>query len=178
MAGGRVKDPVLKVFGNDYPTMYVGYSTCELRLTFGSAMGPACGIIFTCLTSPQATSSPWKHCRRTRRSSTTAKALVTRPTILGKAEAQAFFRSWRPCGRRPGSISNTKSSVAGKIICALEGLAGALTGLEFSRGDVPDLTADPSLAEKELGFRAPQDLETMCRDLWNWQTKNPQGYGM
>ncbi|KAG6899824.1 hypothetical protein C0993_006525 [Termitomyces sp. T159_Od127] len=45
------------------------------------------------------------------------------------------------------------------------------------RGDVPDLTADPTLAEKELGFKAPQDLTTMCRDLWNWQTKNPQGYG-
>ncbi|KAH9171037.1 THO complex subunit 1 transcription elongation factor-domain-containing protein [Lactarius sanguifluus] len=28
------------------------------------------------------------------------------------------------------------------------------------RGDVPDLTADPSLAEKELGFRAKQDLTT------------------
>ena len=45
------------------------------------------------------------------------------------------------------------------------------------RGDVPDLTADPVLAQKELGFTAPQDLETMCRDLWNWQTKNPWGYG-
>ncbi|KAK2461525.1 hypothetical protein APHAL10511_005988 [Amanita phalloides] len=45
------------------------------------------------------------------------------------------------------------------------------------RGDVPDLTADPSLAEKELGFKADQDLETMCRDLWNWQTRNPLGYG-
>ncbi|ETW86515.1 hypothetical protein HETIRDRAFT_468124 [Heterobasidion irregulare TC 32-1] len=44
------------------------------------------------------------------------------------------------------------------------------------RGDVPDLTADPSLAEKELKFKAPQDLETMCKDLWNWQTKNPLGY--
>ncbi|TFK41974.1 THO complex subunit 1 transcription elongation factor-domain-containing protein [Crucibulum laeve] len=44
------------------------------------------------------------------------------------------------------------------------------------RGDVPDLTADPTLAETELGFKAPQDLETMCRDLWNWQTKNPMGY--
>lgn len=41
---------------------------------------------------------------------------------------------------------------------------------------MPDLTADPSLAEKELGFKAPQDLETMCRDLWNWQSKNPYGY--
>lgn len=44
------------------------------------------------------------------------------------------------------------------------------------RGDVPDLTADPILAEKELGFTAPQTLEVMCRDLWNWQSKNPQGY--
>jgi len=44
------------------------------------------------------------------------------------------------------------------------------------RGDVPDLTANPALAEKELGFKALHNLETMCRDLWNWQTKNPQGY--
>ncbi|KAJ8523069.1 hypothetical protein ONZ45_g447 [Pleurotus djamor] len=43
-------------------------------------------------------------------------------------------------------------------------------------GDVPDLTADPALAEKELGFKADKDLETMCRDLWNWQSKNPNGY--
>ncbi|KAI0640295.1 UDP-glucose 4-epimerase [Trametes polyzona] len=57
------------------------------------------------------------------------------------------------------------------------------TGFDFKyeivgrrRGDVPDLTADPSLAEKELGFKAKEDLETMCRDLWNWQTKNPKGY--
>jgi GDP-D-mannose dehydratase len=35
-------------------------------------------------------------------------------------------------------------------------------------GDVPDLTADPSLAQKELGFEAPRNLEEMCRDLWNW----------
>ncbi|KAI0352233.1 UDP-glucose 4-epimerase [Trametes cingulata] len=57
------------------------------------------------------------------------------------------------------------------------------TGFDFKyeivgrrRGDVPDLTADPALAEKELGFKAKEDLETMCRDLWNWQTKNPKGY--
>ncbi|KAH9815989.1 hypothetical protein DFH28DRAFT_1082201 [Melampsora americana] len=42
-------------------------------------------------------------------------------------------------------------------------------------GDVPDLTADPSLAKKELGFNASRDLDTMCRDLWNWQSQNPKG---
>jgi UDP-glucose 4-epimerase len=43
-------------------------------------------------------------------------------------------------------------------------------------GDVPDLTADPTLAEKELGFKATHNLEDMSRDLWNWQSKNPKGY--
>lgn len=46
----------------------------------------------------------------------------------------------------------------------------------YSVGDVPDLTADPALAEKELGFVATEDLDAMCRDLWNFQTKNARGY--
>ncbi|WWC72375.1 UDP-glucose 4-epimerase GalE [Kwoniella pini CBS 10737] len=45
------------------------------------------------------------------------------------------------------------------------------------RGDVPDLTADTTLAEKELGFVATRNLEEMCRDLWNFQTKHANGYG-
>lgn len=43
-------------------------------------------------------------------------------------------------------------------------------------GDVPQCYADPSLAERELGFRAQYNLEDMCRDSWNWQSKNPNGY--
>ncbi|NXD32647.1 GALE epimerase, partial [Spelaeornis formosus] len=43
-------------------------------------------------------------------------------------------------------------------------------------GDVPDLTADPSQAQKELGFLAEKGLEEMCRDLWNFQQQHPQGY--
>jgi len=42
-------------------------------------------------------------------------------------------------------------------------------------GDVPDLTADPSLAEAELGFVASRTLEEACTDLWRWQTNSPQG---
>lgn len=43
-------------------------------------------------------------------------------------------------------------------------------------GDVPNLTADPSVAERELGFIASRDFPCICRDLWNWRTKNPNGY--
>ncbi|KAF9350367.1 UDP-glucose-4-epimerase [Mortierella sp. NVP85] len=43
-------------------------------------------------------------------------------------------------------------------------------------GDVPNLTADPSLANKELNWKATRSLDEMCEDLWRWQRNNPNGY--
>ncbi len=43
-------------------------------------------------------------------------------------------------------------------------------------GDVAALYADPRRAEAELGWRAEHDLRAMCRDTWNWQSRNPNGY--
>lgn len=43
-------------------------------------------------------------------------------------------------------------------------------------GDIDACWADPSLAEKELGWKAKFNLDDMCRDSWNWQEKNPYGY--
>ena len=43
-------------------------------------------------------------------------------------------------------------------------------------GDVPVCYADPSKAGRELGWHAVRNLETMCRDSWNWQKNNPNGY--
>jgi len=44
-------------------------------------------------------------------------------------------------------------------------------------GDVTAAYADPSKAERELGWKAKYDLDAMCRDGWNWQQKNPDGFG-
>ena len=44
-------------------------------------------------------------------------------------------------------------------------------------GDIAACYADPSLAERMLGWKATRDLRTMCRDAWNFQSKNPEGYG-
>jgi UDP-glucose 4-epimerase len=59
----------------------------------------------------------------------------------------------------------------------------AATGLEIPHeivarrpGDVPAVYADPSLANRELGWSASRGLEDICRDAWNWQRKNPRGY--
>jgi UDP-glucose 4-epimerase len=43
-------------------------------------------------------------------------------------------------------------------------------------GDVAACYADASLAAGRLGWRARLDLDAMCRDVWRWQSANPQGY--
>ena len=43
-------------------------------------------------------------------------------------------------------------------------------------GDIAQCYADPSKAEKELGWKAAHGLAEMCRDSWNWQKNNPEGY--
>ena len=43
-------------------------------------------------------------------------------------------------------------------------------------GDVAICYADPTLAERELGWKAVRGLEEMCADTWQWQCGNPHGY--
>lgn len=43
-------------------------------------------------------------------------------------------------------------------------------------GDLASLYSDASKAERMMGWKATRTLEDMCRDSWNWQKKNPNGY--
>ena len=43
-------------------------------------------------------------------------------------------------------------------------------------GDVAACYADPGLAARLLGWRAERGLDEMCRDVWRWQSMNPDGY--
>ncbi len=44
-------------------------------------------------------------------------------------------------------------------------------------GDLPVCYADPGKSAEELGWKAEKNLRDMCRDSWNWQSRNPMGYG-
>ena len=44
-------------------------------------------------------------------------------------------------------------------------------------GDIATCYADPAKSAAVLGWKAEKNLQDMCRDSWNWQSKNPQGYG-
>lgn len=43
-------------------------------------------------------------------------------------------------------------------------------------GDIATCYADASKAKRELGWEAKYGILEMCRDSWNWQKKNPNGY--
>ena len=44
-------------------------------------------------------------------------------------------------------------------------------------GDIAVCYADPAKSKEVLGWTAQETLADMCRDSWNWQQKNPEGYG-
>ena len=43
-------------------------------------------------------------------------------------------------------------------------------------GDIAECFADATKAKKVLGWIAEKSLEDMCRDSWNWQSHNVNGY--
>jgi UDP-glucose 4-epimerase len=43
-------------------------------------------------------------------------------------------------------------------------------------GDIGTCYSAPDKAFKELGWKAQYDIDDMCRDSWNWQKNNPNGY--
>ncbi|CAA3031642.1 UDP-glucose 4-epimerase GEPI48 [Olea europaea subsp. europaea] len=43
-------------------------------------------------------------------------------------------------------------------------------------GDAEVVYASTEKAERELNWNAKYGIDEMCRDQWNWASKNPYGY--
>jgi len=43
-------------------------------------------------------------------------------------------------------------------------------------GDIAACYADPTKANRELGWMAKKFIDEMCEDVWRWQSMNPNGY--
>lgn len=43
-------------------------------------------------------------------------------------------------------------------------------------GDIASCYADPSKAEKELGWKTEKTVADACKDAWRWQSQNPNGF--
>lgn len=65
------------------------------------------------------------------------------------------------------------------VIKAFEAASGRAINYQIKprrSGDVAKCFANPAKALELLGWQTRYGLEQMCRDSWNWQQKNPQGY--
>lgn len=43
-------------------------------------------------------------------------------------------------------------------------------------GDIAEFYSDSTLAKELLNWTTRRDLDTMCKDMWNFQIQNPRGY--
>ncbi len=65
------------------------------------------------------------------------------------------------------------------IIRAYEETTGAKINYKIvdrRPGDIDECYANPKKAYELLGWKAQYNIEDMCRDSYNWQSKNPNGY--
>jgi len=66
-----------------------------------------------------------------------------------------------------------------EMVAAFERATGVKIPVEMAPrrpGDVAVSYATAKLAEQELGWKTKYTLDDMCRDAWNWQSKNPKGF--
>lgn len=66
-----------------------------------------------------------------------------------------------------------------ELLRAFEAASSRSIPYEFAAarvGDVAACYANPSHAQKLLGWRAELDIARMCADTWRWQSMNPNGY--
>lgn len=66
-----------------------------------------------------------------------------------------------------------------ELVAAFERASGREIPVEVAAwrpGDVGSSYADPSLAERVLGWKAERTTDDTCRDAWRWRVSNPRGY--
>jgi len=77
------------------------------------------------------------------------------------------------------NVGTGKGASVLEVIRAFEEGSGRKIPYELAPrrpGDVAVSLADPSKANRLLGWEAKHDLLDMCRSTWTWQSQNPNGY--
>ena len=99
---------------------------------------------------------------------------------LARGHVKALAAIERNCGVAVYNLGTGKGYSVLDIVRAFEKASGVKIPYVIDPrrpGDIAANYADPSKAEKELGWKAQFGIEDMCRDSWNWQKNNPDGYG-
>eukprot|EP00096_Caligus_rogercresseyi_P008320 TRINITY_DN2695_c0_g1_i1.p1 TRINITY_DN2695_c0_g1~~TRINITY_DN2695_c0_g1_i1.p1 ORF type:complete len:364 (+),score=71.91 TRINITY_DN2695_c0_g1_i1:476-1567(+) len=100
---------------------------------------------------------------------------------LAKGHALAVNELLKPdnCGVHIYNLGTGKGSTVLEVIEAFEKASGCKIPHEFAErrpGDVSSCYAKCDLAEEKLNFVSRFSLYDMCKDMWTWQSQNPNGY--
>ena len=98
---------------------------------------------------------------------------------LAKAHISALFKFKSNFGIETYNIGTGRGYSVFEIISAFAKASGRkITHKIIDRrpGDIATCFADPTKANKQLGWAAQYGINQMCADAWQWQEKNPNGY--
>lgn len=98
---------------------------------------------------------------------------------LAKAHLKALQRADKVTGVEYYNVGTGVGYSVLDIVHAYEkasGLAVPYKIVARRPGDIATCYADPTKAAEILGWHAEFGIEDMCRDMANWQKKNPNGY--
>lgn len=82
-------------------------------------------------------------------------------------------------GYRAINLGSGKGTSVLELVHAFESASGVTIPYELlprRAGDLPEFYADAGLAADTLNWHTTRTIEDACRDSWNWQSKNPEGY--
>ena len=99
---------------------------------------------------------------------------------LAEGHVAALQAIGKNCGVAVYNLGTGKGYSVLEMVHAFEQASGVVIPyvIEGRRpGDIAACWSDPSKAQRELGWRARYGILEMCRDSWNWQKHNPNGYG-
>ncbi|TVR18165.1 MAG: UDP-glucose 4-epimerase GalE [Planctomycetota bacterium] len=98
---------------------------------------------------------------------------------LAKAHVAALAALPKITGCEAVNVGTGRGSSVLEVLRAMEAASGRAIPYQVAprrAGDVAVSYADPSKAQRLLGWQAEHDLTAMCQDAWRWQEQNPQGY--
>jgi UDP-glucose 4-epimerase len=99
---------------------------------------------------------------------------------LAVAHVKAVEKLEEGPGVRVWNLGTGRGSSVLEVVQAFEKASGRTIPcrvLPRRPGDIAQTWADPSKAERELGWKALRGLDEMCVDSWRWQESNPNGFG-
>ncbi|CAF4874365.1 unnamed protein product [Pieris macdunnoughi] len=98
---------------------------------------------------------------------------------VGHVKAMKLFQKDGFSGFRAVNLGTGTGYSVLQMISAFEAASGRKIPYKIVNrraGDIAANYADVSLAQSLLGWSATKTVDDMCRDTWNWQSRNPQGY--